>query len=197
MSYELSTSSSRQEACSLVLVGLESLRKGLILYHELGLTTKEIYADLKAAGWDKSIHFLRRQETAMRKEGLLPESTLSKAATQRESVRKTAHEPVENSTSALTPVEPEPASTYLSDPVQQVPFEGFVRTSELYNQLSTQLSEINELIYQNHGNFTHDEYKSLCGTAFHIYTNLRTKCDHLEKLKRDRTDALDVESIQV
>lgn len=197
MSYELSTSSSRQEACSLVLVGLESLRKGLILYHELGLTTKEIYADLKAAGWDKSIHFLRRQETAMRKEGLLPESTLSKAATQRESVRKTAHEPVENSTSALTPVEPEPASTYLSDPVQQAPFEGFVRTSELYNQLSTQLSEINELIYQNHGNFTHDEYKSLCGTAFHIYTNLRTKCDHLEKLKRDRTDALDVESIQV
>lgn len=197
MSYELSTSSSRQEACSLVLGGLESLRKGLILYHELGLTTKEIYADLKAAGWDKSIHFLRRQETAMRKEGLLPESTLSKAATQRESVRKTAHEPVENSTSALTPVEPEPASTYLSDPVQQAPFEGFVRTSELYNQLSTQLSEINELIYQNHGNFTHDEYKSLCGTAFHIYTNLRTKCDHLEKLKRDRTDALDVESIQV
>ena len=197
MSYELSTSSSRQEACSLVLGGLESLRKGLILYHELGLTTKEIYADLKAAGWDKSIHFLRRQETAMRKEGLLPESTLSKAATQRESVRKTAHEPVENSTSALTPVEPEPASTYLSDPVQQAPFEGFVRTSELYNQLSTQLSQINELIYQNHGNFTHDEYKSLCGTAFHIYTNLRTKCDHLEKLKRDRTDALDVESIQV
>ena len=197
MSYELSTSSPRQEACSLVLGGLESLRKGLILYHELGLTTKEIYADLKAAGWDKSIHFLRRQETAMRKEGLLPESTLSKAATQRESVRKTAHEPVENSTSALTPVEPEPASTYLSDPVQQAPFEGFVRTSELYNQLSTQLSQINELIYQNHGNFTHDEYKSLCGTAFHIYTNLRTKCDHLEKLKRDRTDALDVESIQV
>ena len=193
MSYELSTSSSRQEACSLVLGGLESLRKGLILYHELGLTTKEIYADLQAAGWDKSLTTLKRHQTELRKEGLI--SQHYNARTQ--IAPKSERAPVENSTSALTQVEPKPASTYLSDPVQQAPFEGFVRTSELYNQLSTQLSEINELIYQNHGNFTHDEYKSLCGTAFHIYTNLRTKCDHLEKLKRDRTDALDVESIQV
>lgn len=193
MSYELSTSSSRQEACSLVLGGLESLRKGLILYHELGLTTKEIYADLKAAGWDKSLTTLKRHQTELRKEGLIPQHYNARIQIAPISERA----PVENSTSALTPVEPEPVSTYLSDPVQQAPFEGFVRTSELYNQLSTQLSQINELIYQNHGNFTHDEYKSLCGTAFHIYTNLRTKCDHLEKLKRDRTDALDVESIQV
>lgn len=193
MSYELSTSSPRQEACSLVLGGLESLRKGLILYHELGLTTKEIYADLKAAGWDKSLTTLKRHQTELRKEGLIPQHYNARIQIAPISERA----PVENSTSALTPVEPEPVSTYLSDPVQQAPFEGFVRTSELYNQLSTQLSQINELIYQNHGNFTHDEYKSLCGTAFHIYTNLRTKCDHLEKLKRDRTDALDVESIQV
>ena len=200
MSYELSTSSSRQEACCLVLGGLESLRKGLILYHELGLTTKEIYADLKAAGWDKSLRTLQSHQTDLRKEGLLPASNKAAATASRVANQVGAEsctKPVENSTSALTQVEPKPASTYLSAPVQQAPFEGFVRTSELYNQLSTQLSEINELIYQNHGNFTHDEYKSLCGTAFHIYTNLRTKCDHLEKLKRDRTDALDVESIQV
>ena len=179
-----------------MLGGLESLRKGLILYHELGLTTKEIYADLQAAGWDKSVRTLERHQTELRKEGLLPAGKRGQAVTPLNTA-KSGGSPVENSTSALTQVEPKPASTYLSAPVQQAPFEGFVRTSELYNQLSTQLSEINELIYQNHGNFTHDEYKSLCGTAFHIYTNLRTKCDHLEKLKRDRTDALDVESIQV
>jgi hypothetical protein len=75
MPNELSTSSSRQEACCLVLGGLESLRKGLILYHELGLTTKEIYADLKAAGWDKSLRTLQSHQTELRKEGLLPSAT--------------------------------------------------------------------------------------------------------------------------
>ena len=51
------------------------------------------------------------------------------------------------------------------------------------NSLSNRLSDLNALIYSNHGNFSDDEYKSLCGTAFHIYTNLRTECDHLEKVK--------------
>ena len=75
MPNELSTSSSRQEACSLVLGGLESLREGLIKYHELGLTTKEIYADLKAAGWNKSLTTLKRHQTELRKEGLLAEAS--------------------------------------------------------------------------------------------------------------------------
>lgn len=195
MSNELSTSSSRQEACSLVLGGLESLREGLIMYHELGLSTKEIYADLKAAGWDKSIHFLRRQETAMRKEGLLPQSELSKAATKRETVRKTAHEPVENSTPLQA--EPEMAPINLSTYVQPEEFIQPERTSELYNFLSTELSKLNDLIYSNHGNFSDDEYRSLCGTAYHIYINLRTKCDHLERIERNRTESYTIDSTQV
>ena len=123
----IDTTSTRQEACSLVLSGLESLREGLIKYHELGLTTKEIYTDLKAAGWDKSIHFLRRQETAMRKEGLLPESTISKAATQRELVRKTAHDSVENSTP--TPVTP--VTTEILSPIYDLRTEPVLGTLTL------------------------------------------------------------------
>ena len=96
MSYELSTSSSRQEACSLVLGGLESLRKGLILYHELGLTTKEIYADLQAAGWDKSLPTLRRYQAELRKDGLIPEHSNSRPSNQ--IAPKSERAPVENST---------------------------------------------------------------------------------------------------
>lgn len=94
MSNELSTSSSRQEACSLVLGGLESLREGLIKYHELGLTTKEIYADLKAAGWDRSLTTLKRHQTELRKEGLIPQHYNARI----QSAPKSEREPVENST---------------------------------------------------------------------------------------------------
>ena len=96
----IDTTSSRQEACSLVLSGLESLREGLIKYHELGLTTKEIYADLKAAGWDKSMRTLERHQTELRKEGLLPKAydTSSRFA-------KSGEKPVETSTPTyVTPV---------------------------------------------------------------------------------------------
>ena len=87
--------SSHQEACSLVFGGLESLRKGLILYHELGLTTKEIYADLQAAGWDKSLRTLQSHQTELRKEGLLP----SAAPRGIHAVcAETCAKPVENST---------------------------------------------------------------------------------------------------
>ena len=95
MTDEITTTAAREQACNLVLAGFEGLRRGLLMYHELGLTTKEIYEDLKKAGWDKSVHFLRRQETSMRKEGLLPETARSLSATKRELVRKSAHEPVE------------------------------------------------------------------------------------------------------
>ena len=77
-----------------MLGGLESLRKGLILYHELGLTTKEIYADLQAAGWDKSIRTLERHQTDLRKEGLLPSSSMAREPI----AAKSGDKPVENST---------------------------------------------------------------------------------------------------
>ena len=102
------TSSSRQEACSLVLGGLESLREGLIKYHELGLTTKEIYADLKVAGWDKSLRVLQRHQTELRKEGLLPEAAPRGIHAV---CAKSGAKPVENSTpTPVTPVTTETLS---------------------------------------------------------------------------------------
>ena len=53
------------------------------------------------------------------------------------------------------------------------------KTSDLYNNISQQLVELNDLIYKN--KFDEDEYRSLCGTAYHIYINLKTKCDYLDK----------------
>ena len=191
MSNELSTSSSRQEACSLVLGGLESLRAGLIKYHELGLTTKEIYADLKAAGWDKSLTTLKRHQTELRKEGLIPQHYNARI----QSAPKSEREPVENSTPL--PAEPEMAPINLSTYVQPEEFIQPERTSELYNFLSTELSKLNDLIYSNHGQFSDDEYRSLCGTAYHLYINLRTKCDHLERLERNRTESFTVDATQV
>lgn len=82
-----------------MLSGLESLRKGLIMYHELGLTTKEIYADLKAAGWDKSLTTLKRHQTELRKEGLIAASSMARQQIAPKSERK----PVENSTPIFTP----------------------------------------------------------------------------------------------
>ena len=82
-----------------MLSGLESLREGLIKYHELGLTTKEIYADLKAAGWDKSVRTLERHQTELRKEGLIA------AAPNNAATRQKWRAPVENSTPTyVTPV---------------------------------------------------------------------------------------------
>jgi hypothetical protein len=84
-----------------VLGGLESLREGLIKYHELGLTTKEIYADLKAAGWDKSLRTLQSHQTELRKEGLLPASNKSAATASRVANlvgAESCTKPVENST---------------------------------------------------------------------------------------------------
>ena len=112
---ELSASSSRQEACSLVMNGLESLREGLIRYHELGLTTKEIYADLKAAGWDKSLRTLQSHQTELRKEGLIaPARTgVQTAESYAERACKSLHAPVENS----TPTYVAPATTELNPPI--------------------------------------------------------------------------------
>lgn len=99
------TRTTREKACGLVLDGLDSLRKGLILYHELGLTTKEIYADLQAAGWDKSLRVLQRHQTELRKEGLLPQSNKAAGPAQREQNKFDAtfgNKPVENSTPKFT-----------------------------------------------------------------------------------------------
>lgn len=92
-----------------MLSGLESLREGLIKYHELGLTTKEIYADLKAAGWDKSLPTLRRYQAELRKDGLIPEHINSRPSNQ--SAIKSDRDPVENSTPTyVTPLTTETLS---------------------------------------------------------------------------------------
>jgi hypothetical protein len=92
-----------------VLGGLESIRKGLIKYHELGLTTKEIYADLKEAGWGKSLRTLQSHQTELRKEGLLP----SAAPRGIHAVcAETCAKPVENS----TPIPVTPVTTEIIPP---------------------------------------------------------------------------------
>ena len=94
-----------------MLSGLESLREGLIKYHELGLTTKEIYADLKAAGWDKSLRTLQSHQTELRKEGLLPPGRGGGAHTHKPRVAESCNSPVENSTPTyVTPVTTETLS---------------------------------------------------------------------------------------
>lgn len=181
-----------------MLGGLESLREGLIMYHELGLSTKEIYADLKAAGWNKSLRTLQSHQTELRKEGLLPAHNCAAGPAQRVKNRidaESCNDPVENSTPLQA--EPEMAPINLSTYVQPEEFIQPERTSELYNFLSTELSKLNDLIYSNHGNFSDDEYRSLCGTAYHIYINLRTKCDHLERIERNRTESYTIDATQV
>ena len=180
-----------------MLGGLESLRKGLIMYHELGLSTKEIYADLKAAGWNKSLRTLQSHQTELRKEGLIaPAKTgVNRPETYEARACQKLQAPVENSTPL--PAEPDMAPINLSTYVQPEEFIQPERTSELYNFLSTELSKLNDLIYSNHGNFSDDEYRSLCGTAYHIYINLRTKCDHLERIERNRTESYTIDATQV
>ena len=70
------------------------------MYHGLGLTTKEIFADLKAAGWDKSLRTLQSHQTELRKEGLLPAHNCAAGPSQRERNRidaESCNESVENS----------------------------------------------------------------------------------------------------
>ena len=93
-----------------MLGGLESLREGLIKYHELGLTTKEIYADLKAAGWNKSLRTLQSHQTELRKEGLLPEEPPRGIHAV---CAETCAKPVENS----TPTYVAPATTEIIPPI--------------------------------------------------------------------------------
>jgi hypothetical protein len=106
---EIDTTSARQEACSLVctgLEGIESLYKGLIMYHDLGLSTVEIHADLKAAGWDKSLPTLKRHYSNLRKEGRLP--AVEPRGMHRSRITSDP-KPVENSTPTyVTPVTTKP-----------------------------------------------------------------------------------------
>lgn len=64
----------RSEACTLVIKGLESIRDGILIYHQLGLGVSDLYEDLKAAGWTKSKRTLQRAATDLRTEGLLPQA---------------------------------------------------------------------------------------------------------------------------
>jgi hypothetical protein len=128
-----------------------------------------------------------------RKQGLIEASKHSNDAAQRTAQNRAL--PKENS--SPIPAEPEMAPINLSTYVQPEEFIQPERTSEIYNFLSTQLSELNDVIYSNHGNFSDDEYRSLCGTAYHIYVNLRTKCDHLERLERNRTESFTIDATQV
>lgn len=64
----------REQACQLVVNGLNSLRDGLLRYHELGLSTTDLFEDLRKQGWDKSKRTLQRVRATLVSEGLLPES---------------------------------------------------------------------------------------------------------------------------
>ena len=90
---------SREQALSLVIDGLNSIRDGILAYHELGLTVDDLHADLKAAGWSKSKRTLQRAATDLRAEGRLPEATARGIHAAR---AKNGAKPVENS----TPIQP-------------------------------------------------------------------------------------------
>ena len=103
---------SREQALSLVIDGLNSIRDGILAYHELELTLDDLYADLKAAGWSKSKRTLQRAQTDLRQEGLLPAGTCGKAATAYK-IAKSGNPPVENSSSRSSehaPTHPEPST---------------------------------------------------------------------------------------
>ena len=97
---------SREQALSLVIDGLNSIRDGILAYHELGLTISDLHTDLKAAGWSKSKRTLQRAQTDLRQEGLLPAGTCGKAATAYK-IAKSGNPPVENS----TPTQPTTTTT--------------------------------------------------------------------------------------
>ena len=100
-----------------MLDGFDSLRKGLVMYHELGLSTKEIYADLKAAGWDKSLTTLKRYQTEMRKEGLIAASPMARQQIAPKSERK----PVENFEPEIEPVQVTVQPCYPTTVVMEAP----------------------------------------------------------------------------
>ena len=62
----------REEACELAYSSLVNLRKAILSYHQLGLTIRDLHLDLREKGWTKSIHTLRKAQTELRVEGLLP-----------------------------------------------------------------------------------------------------------------------------
>jgi hypothetical protein len=101
---------SREQALNLVIDGLNSIRDGILAYHELELTLDDLYADLKAAGWSKSKRTLQRAQTDLRQEGLLPEHHNSRPGPRKTSAAKSGSEPVENST-PLPTVQPTPTTT--------------------------------------------------------------------------------------
>ena len=104
---------SREQALSLVIDGLNSIRDGILAYHELGLTISDLHTDLKAAGWSKSKRTLERAATDLRTEGLLPESPKARINPgQSKSAAKSGGKPVENSTpTTINDLPHPPAST--------------------------------------------------------------------------------------
>ena len=64
----------REQACQMVVQGLNSIKAGILHYYKLGLSVTDLYEDLKEAGWDKSKRTLQRYAAVLRNEGLLPET---------------------------------------------------------------------------------------------------------------------------
>ena len=64
----------REQACQMVVQGLNSIKAGILHYYKLGLSVTDLYEDLKDAGWDKSKRTLQRYAAVLRTEGLLPET---------------------------------------------------------------------------------------------------------------------------
>lgn len=154
-SADLPADGQRKTACRLVVNGLESIREGLLLYQELGLTTKEIYADLKAAGWTKSLRTLERHRTELRKEGLLPESTMARQPIAAKSGDKSVEKPPEKFSPVIQPdvvheVNPDEVKAFndMTDVVEELLNENAALRAEL-NELKNTLTNDNDPVHQH------------------------------------------------
>ena len=201
MTNAIATPASRDQACKLVLDGLTSLREGLIMYHELGFTTKEIYADLEKAGWTKSLRSLKRYITDLRKEGALPEA----APRGMHAVRaKSGPKPVENSAPTHTEAELTTPPTDLGFQVvspneynPDVHGHPCKDSDDPYDQALYLFDKLFFLLHQNNDRINDSQWRSLCGHCQNLEGILYPRRDHDDRLARDRATSIDVESTEV
>jgi hypothetical protein len=95
----------RETACQMVVDGLESIRNGILIYDELGLSDKDLFEDLQRHGYEKSYRTLRKHTTALRKEGYSLSTTQGKRTdlTRGGQKRPLPAELVENSAEKIHP----------------------------------------------------------------------------------------------
>jgi hypothetical protein len=190
------------EQCDELLVsGMHSIRDAILGYTTKGLTQPQISERVKALGFKASVPTIQRHVADLRKEGLLP---AVQPGTSRVTEWRKRQATVSTHQIDGMKHEPQPAPlTHRSEPIEVGQVMGGVRelqageyTHQDYNTIIHLFQQINALTNasKRSNTLSSEEWFSILGSWENCGMCIRTQCDHIERSKSDREDAITIDA---